>query len=171
MSNLEETLKHNKNPFKLKSKLEDNQKKLFEDSNSYLWNNLINYFFFSFGDFKNNDISLKDYYILLYLADTMGINDIRIILKSQNLLSILPKIYDGDIVCIINACCNTATLSGRYKINLFRKSIDKKLRVYGKGLLKYQYIKSDTDLYSDNMIAKNFDESIDSFNGCFNPLI
>ena len=101
----------------------------------------------------------------------MGINDIKIILKSQNLLCLLPKIYDGDIVCIINECCNKAILSGRYKNNLFRKSIDEKLRVYGKGLLKYQYIKSDTDLYSDNMIAKNFDESIDSFNGCFNPLI
>ena len=101
----------------------------------------------------------------------MGINDIRIIIKSQHLLCILPKIYDGDIVCILNACCNTAVLSGRYKINLFRKSIDKKLRVYGKGLLKYQYVKSDKDLYSNDMIAKNFDESIDSFNGCFNPLI
>lgn len=46
MSDLEEILKNNKNPFKLKSKLNDNQKKLFDDSNSYLWNNLINYFFF-----------------------------------------------------------------------------------------------------------------------------
>lgn len=171
MSDLEEILKNNKNPFKLKSKLNDNQKKLFDDSNSYLWNNLINYFFFSLIDFKNSDVSLKGYYILLYLVEKMGINDVRIIIRSQSLISILPKIYAGDMVCIINACCNTAILSGKYKVNLFRKNIDTEMRVYGKGMLKYQYIKSDKDIYSDNMIAKTSDKDIDSFNGCFNPLI
>ena len=123
MDNLESVLKSIKNPFYLNTILNNNDLKLFEDPNSYLWNNLLIHHYRSFYEFKIQPLSIKDYYILLYLAETLGILDLRIINKSQNLLNILPKIYDGDIICILNSCCNTASLSGHYKIHLFRNQI------------------------------------------------
>ena len=170
MTDLESILQSIKNPFYLKSVLDNNDLKLFDDPNSYLWNNLLIHHYKYFHEFKIQNLSIKDYYILVYLAEKLGISDLRIINKSQNLLNKLPRIYDGDIICILNACCNTAILSGNYKIHLFRKSdINNEARVFGKGLLKYQYILADNDIYLEQKINTPHDSQISLLNGCYNP--
>jgi hypothetical protein len=170
MDNLESVLKSIKNPFYLNTVLTNNDLKLFNDPNSYLWNNLLIHHYRSLHQFKIQTLSIKDYYILVYLAEILGIFDLKIINKSQLLLNILPKIYDGDIICILNACCNTASLSGHYKIHLFRKQdINNDARVFGKGLLKYQFIHADKDIYSEEKINTPNDSQISLLNGCYNP--
>lgn len=148
----------------------NNYVKLYFDPNGFIWNDLIETHFRKYLFLKNRNISLKDFYVLIFFAELLGLLDIdKIILRSQLILNKLPKIYDGDHICILNACCNTAILSQKYNLHLFRKeNINNKSKIFGKGKLKYQYIISNSDIYSDE-IYENIDNTIDINNGCINP--
>ena len=129
-----------------------NYVKLYFDPNGFIWNKLLEIHFQKYIFLKNKNISLKDYYVLIFFAELLGLLDInKIIIRSQLVINKLPKIYDGDHVCVLNACCNTAILSNKYNLHLFRKeNINDKSKTFGKGKLKYQYINSKNDIYLDD---------------------
>lgn len=170
MVEFDNIIKLYKDPIILKNKLHDNYSSQFSDPNSYIWDTLLKTHYFSYKSFKKEFISFREFYIILFSSESLGINDLRIINRCQDILNLIPKIYDGDIICILNACCNTAILSGKYNLHFYRKQgINDNSRVYGEGLLKYQYIDSTKDIYIDQHINILSDSKICLSNGCYNP--
>lgn len=108
----------------------DKSKSLFllvEDSNSYLWSNLIVKYFNEYKSQKLKNISHKDFYVLLYYCEKMGILRFDFFLKkAQSLINLLPKIYDGDHLCILNGIVNTAITSKTNNILMYRQIIPNK---------------------------------------------
>ena len=128
------------------------------DSNSYLWNNLLIKYYFNFNRYKNKNISIKDYYVLLYYSEILGlINFIPILERAQYALSILPKIYDGDHLAVINACTNISIISNSANIILYRDKFSKK--VFGSGFLTYQYKDVKQDLFVNSNNLSNYKNS------------
>ena len=71
-----------------------NNNNCLNDNNSYLWNNLLIKYYYNFIKYKNKNISIKDFYVLLYYSEILGlINFIPILDRAQHTLSLLPKIY------------------------------------------------------------------------------
>ena len=133
-------------------------KSICQDNNSIIWHNLIYTHYNRFINNKIPNISLKDYYVLLYYSEILGvIQNTFIVNRAQKLLNILPKIYNGDHITIINACFNTAITSNKARIILYRsKSNDNYLsKIYGSGCLRYQYLNSRDDLYVNEEELEN----------------
>ena len=130
------------------------------DSNSYLWNNLLIKYYFNFNQYKNKNISIKDYYVLLYYSEILGlINFIPILERAQYALSILPKIYDGDHIAILHACSTTSILGNHANLVMYRDKIGTKPQSYGKGNLRIKYLNIDKDSYLNKSNVKNIPEA------------
>ena len=61
-----------------------NNNQCLKDNNSYLWNNLLIKYYYNFNKYKNKNISIKDFYVLLYYSEIFGIiNFIPILERTQ----------------------------------------------------------------------------------------
>ena len=170
MIKFDEVIRLYKNPIDIRNNIYKEYSKQFNDTNSYIWDSLLQIHYNSYKNFKKDFISFREYYILIYTSELLGINDLRIINRCQDVLNIIPRLYDGDIVCILNACCNTAILSGKYNLHLFRKkNINSQCRTFGEGLLKYEYVIHSNDFYLDEKVNILKDNKISSLNGCYDP--
>ncbi len=114
-----------KNPYKIFELAKQYQpwNKIIEDKNSFIWENCIEIYY----PLKKNNYSLTklDYYMVLYYVDCINElsndNYINLCIKA---LETLPKIYDGDHICIVHICntlaCRKFYNSGELSICLFR---------------------------------------------------
>ena len=130
----------------------NNWKNIVNDTNSFLWNSLIKTHFHKYIKYKNDNLSPKDYYVLLYYSELIGVLDQPNILdRCQDLIQLLPKIYNNDHITIINACYNTAITTNKAKIILYRSKKDETIlnHTYPSGVLRYQYLNSEKDAFID----------------------
>ena len=133
-----------------------NNNNCLNDNNSYLWNNLLIKYYYNFIKYKNKNISIKDFYVLLYYSEILGlINFIPILDRAQHTLSLLPKIYDGDIIAILHACSTTSILGNHANIVMYRDKAGTIPHIYGKGNLRIKYLNIDKDSYLNKSIIKN----------------
>ena len=160
MESIEQIIDDTKNPLDIINICFSNSKwkNMCIDNNSYLWDGLLKKYYNKYCNNRIKDVSIKDYYVLLYYAELCGLLDyFRIIDRAQNLLHILPKIYDGDIITILNACCNIAVISNKCNIVLYRSKVDNEVSfIYGSGYLRYQYLVSKKDIYINESELSNF---------------
>ena len=178
-----------KNPNRILLRSEESKSLLIlvEDANSYLWSNLITKYFNNYKNQKLKNISQKDFYVLLYFSEQMGILIFDFFLKkSQDLLNLLPKIYDGDHLCILNGIVNTAITSKKNNVLMYRETIPtkninyiqydinfKKI-TYGGGNLKMLYCSNiDCDQYVSKIAISeqiySSCECSDLLYGLYNP--
>ena len=81
--------------------------------------------------------------------------------KSQELLSLLNPIYEGDHIAIIHASNNIAIRNNKAKVLMYRnKDTNCKIPTYGSGYLKIKYTSNNVDSYSK--------DSENNVNGAFN---
>lgn len=125
MDSLEEQLISIKNPFK--AFLFSQKYKIWNthihDKNSFVWINFTEQYYSKFLEYKITDLSLMDYYVLLYLLDTLQlIHDKMILHYSQVALCSLPKIYDGDHLQIIQFINTLGFRKGLLNLLLFRNN-------------------------------------------------
>ena len=109
---------------------------------------MVKTYYLKYYNNKIKDISIKDYYVLLYYSELLGVIEYtKIIEKAQRILHILPKIYYGDHITILNACFNIAIISNNCNIVLYRsKSKDKINNIFASGYLRYQYLLTNNDI-------------------------
>ena len=173
---IERILLSHKNPIDIIKVCQSNHKWISAclDQNSFLWDNFILKYYYDFQKFKHNDISLKDFYVLLYYAELLGIYQyIPMINKAQSLLNILPKIYDGDHLAILNACCNPAITSNLAHVVLYRSKKQHQISSCGSGYLRTQFLATDRDLYITSDTISNLPKAngIDPFYGGYRPMV
>ena len=122
------------------------------DDNSEIWKNLIEKNYKNHFIFKKDALSYKDYYVLLYFIQSLNLlNDTFIISKSQEILSLISIIYEGDHIAIIHACNNLAIRNNKAKLLLYRdKNECCTIPKYGSGYLKVKYINNNCDIYTNN---------------------
>ena len=122
------------------------------DDNSEIWKNLIEKNYKNHFIFKKDALSYKDYYVLLYFIQSLNLlNDTFIISKSQEILSLISIIYEGDHIAIIHACNNLAIRNNKAKLLLYRdKNECCTIPTYGSGYLKVKYINNNCDIYTNN---------------------
>lgn len=119
----EEQLIAIKDPFKaykfaFKYKIWDTH---ISDKNSFVWKNYLETYYPSFFQYKIKDTTFMDYYVLLYLLESLElIMNKTIIHYSQIGLCSLPKIYDGDHLVIIQAINSLSFLIGITNIIFYR---------------------------------------------------
>ncbi len=120
------------------------------EKNSGLWEQLIQKNYANHVVFKSEHISLKDYYVLLYYLNALSLlNDSFVLNKSQELLSLLNPIYEGDHIAIIHASNNIAIRNNKAKVLMYRnKDNSCKIPSYGSGFLKIKYTSNSTNIYS-----------------------
>mgnify|MGYP001163019758 FL=1 len=157
------------NPLHLAKYCEEHQNELsndlFNDSNSILWKSFIEIYFLDKAKYKRKNLSLKDYYIYLYYIHMFNqCNHFKTFMRGQDLLCILPKIYDGDIIAVIHAITNIAITSKQANIVMYRDQKEKNLPIYGNGYLIIQYRNTDSlkkinvdDLDGDIFVSENND--------------
>ena len=123
------------------------------EDNSEIWQKLIEKNYNKYINFKVNTISYKNYYVLLYFIQCLNLlTDIFVINKSQEILSIIPIIYEGDHIAIIHACNNLAIRNNKSKLLLYRDTSSQcSIPVYGSGYLKIKYINNNSDIYTNNI--------------------
>ena len=147
---------------------------IFSDNNSFIWHNLIIKYYRRYYNKIKKYTTLKDYYVLLYYAEILGlINNKIIISKTQDILSLLPKIYEGDHIAILHACSNPAIIGNHAKIIMYRNRTNgNKPITYGRGHLCIQYKLYNTDTYVSKDNVDNFKNAkfVDPFIGGFNIL-
>ena len=120
----EEQLIAIKDPFKaykysFKYKIWDTH---ISDKNSFVWKNSLETYYPTFFRYKTKDTTFMDYYVLLYLLDSLElIKNTIIIHYSQLGLCSLPKIYEGDHLIIIQAVNSLSFLLGITNIILYRE--------------------------------------------------
>lgn len=142
------------------------------DPNSILWNKLIWKHYNNLFNHKLKSISFKDYYVLLFYAELLGIHLYTpIINKSQHILNLLPIIYHGDHITILNASINTAITSNKAKIILYRDPYDNNMKS-GNGCLVIRYLDSPKDLYTNIKHINNIPLSkyVDPIYGGYRPI-
>lgn len=134
------------------------------DDNSDIWYKLIEKNYNKYIDFKLDTISYKDYYVLLYFIQALNlIKDTFIISKSQEILSIIPIIYEGDHISIIHGCNNLAIRNNKAKLLLYRdKNEQCTIPTYGSGYLKIKFINNNCDTYSNNININNYKKPFNS---------
>ena len=141
------------------------------DENSFIWSNLIYKYYDKYYDFKDR-LSLKDFYVLLYYLDMLNlIDNYNLLTKCQNLLKLLPRIYEGDHLAIIHAASNIAIQINKSNIVLYRKK-DDITPVFGGGFLRARYLKSENDIYLNKTTILDTIKSAKGVNklfGGFNP--
>ena len=130
---------------------------LSNQPNSNLWYKLIVKHYNTLYNHKLKFISYKDYYVLLFYAELLGIHlYTHIINKAQHILNLLPKIYHGDHITILNASINTAITSKKAKIILYRDPYDNTNLKSGNGCLVIRYLDAPQDTYTKINHTKNF---------------
>ena len=144
-----------------------------KDSNGFIWHNLIIKYYYEYYDLKLKNLSLKDYYVLLYCLEQISIlNNIGLIEQYQTALLLLPKIYEGDHVALIHGVNNIAIQSNKAKLILYRKK-EEKSPVFGSGYLRIRYLNNTNNVYIDNE-SKLQDyvpiDKVDSIYGGYNPI-
>ena len=133
------------------------------DSNGFIWSKLLDLYYPSLIELRNLNINQKDYYVLLFNAEVLQLLQIPIIIyKAQRLLHLLPKIYHDDHIIILNALCNTAILTNKARIAMFRNNINSNLNI------RYLNIDRDIYLHNENSIhslkeSKNVDPIIGNY--------
>ena len=164
------------NPLQLAKYCEDNPNKLtndlFNDSNSILWKFFIEIYFSDKAKYKKKNLSLKDYYIFLYYIHLFNqCNHFKTFMRGQDLLCILPRIYDGDIIAVIHAITNIAITSKQANIVMYRDQKEKNLPIYGNGYLIIQYRNTEVlkkinidDLESEIFVSEHNDVYIKKTN-------
>ena len=131
---------------------------ILNDPNSYLWHELIKQHYRKYIKFKNKYTNLKDFYVLIHHCDILNLLGLNFILfRCQKLLNLLPKIYDGDHLAVINACTNISIISNSANIILYRDKFSKK--VFGSGFLTYQYKDVKQDLFVNSNNLSNYKNS------------
>jgi len=91
------------------------------DKNSFVWKNYLEEYYSTFFQYKTKDTTYMDYYVLLYLLESLQlIHNKTIIHYSQLGLCSLPKIYDGDHLIIIQAINSLSFLLGITNIIFYR---------------------------------------------------
>ena len=126
-------------------------KDIYEDCDSVLWQRFIKNYFSKFLKYKLSDLKYKDYYVLLYYLDKFKLlNSFNMLMRGQNLLCLLPKIYDGDHVAIIHAISNIAITSNSSNIVMYRDYNEKNLPIFGNGYLIIQF--RNTDIHNNKDI-------------------
>ena len=119
----EEQLISIKDPFKaykysFKYKIWDTH---ISDKNSFVWKNYLETYYPTFFRYKTKDTTFMDYYVLLYLLESLElIKNTTIIHYSQLGLCTIPKIYEGDHLIIIQAVNSLSFLLGITNIILYR---------------------------------------------------
>ena len=136
------------------------------DSNGFIWNKLLDLYYPSLKELRNPNINHKDYYVLLFNAEELKLLQIpMIIYRAQILLHLLPKIYYGDHYVVLNALCNTAILTNKAKIAMFRNNI--------KSNLNIRYLDLERDVYLQNSNEVNSlpkSQNVDPIIGNYFPL-
>ena len=144
-----------------------------KDPNGFIWFNLLIKYYYEYFELKLKDLSLKDYYVLLYYLEKLSIlNNINLIEQYQNALLILPKVYEGDHLALIHAVNNIAFQSNKAKLILYRKKEEKSL-VFGNGYLRVRYLNNNKNIYIDNetkLTEYNPVDNVDPILGGYNPL-
>ena len=127
---------------------------LIKDANSHFWVKLIETHYQKYLSLKNQQLSFKDFYVLLYYCELFTlINDSKLINKSQNLLLKLPKIYQGDHIAIIHASNNIAIRMNKANAIMTRNKNQKS--VYGLGYLVIRYLDNNGE---DIFVEKYLDQ-------------
>lgn len=139
-----------KNPSDIFSYCNKNNINAMIEPNSGLWEQLIQKNYCNHLCFKREHISLKDYYVLLYYLNSLSLlNDSFVIEKSQELLSLLNPIYEGDHIAIIHASNNIAIRNNKAKVLMYRdKDSNCKIPYFGSGYLKIKYTSNNINIYS-----------------------
>lgn len=148
-----------KDPFILLKKCKKNNyyNDLYIDNNSILWKKILSYYFKKYQNYKKKLLDFKDYYVFLYYCEKFNlIENYNLLIRGQNLLMLLPKIYDGDIIAIIHGISNIAILGNYCNIVMYRDLIEKNIPIYGNGYLVIQYLKSEKDMYITKNEVKNY---------------
>ena len=123
-------------------------KDLYNDYNSELWEKISYKYYSKYIKYKKNNITYKDFYYLLYTLDNFKmLNEITNIFRVQKLLSLLPKIYDGDHIAIIHAISNIAIKGNFSKVVMYRDLNEKNLPIFGNGYLIIQFRNARDDIY------------------------
>ena len=77
------------------------------------------------------------------------LNDMFVLEKSQELLTLLNPIYEGDHIAIIHASNNIAIRNNKAKVVMYRnKDPNCKIPTYGSGYLKIKYTSNTVNSYS-----------------------
>lgn len=173
---IEKYILSHKNPTDIIKVCKDNQKWLDAclDQDSFLWDNFIIKYYYSLQKFRHPDISLKDFYVLLYYAEILGIHQYTpIITRTQLVLNILPKIYDGDHLTILNACCNPAITSNQTNLVMFRSKTDHNTPYCGAGYLRVQFHPIQKDIFLTDNSYTNLPRAngVDIYHGGYRPNI
>lgn len=93
------------------------------DKNSFVWKNFMETYYSQFMRYKTIDTTLMDYYVLLYILDSLNlIKNTTIIHYSQLGICSLPKIYEGDHLSIVQAINSLPFSLGIANIILFRET-------------------------------------------------
>ena len=97
--------------------------KILEDKNSFIWETCLETYYPTRNNC--NDLSKLDYYMLLFLIEKYAsLHDTQLITMCIDALKCLPKLYEGDHICIIHICntlgCRKLYNSGKLNVKLFR---------------------------------------------------
>ena len=127
---------------------------LLKDINSHFWMKLLETYYSRYINLKNQALSIKDYYVLLYYCELFTLLDeVKLIEKSQELLLKLPQIYQGDHIAIIHACNNIAIRMGIADVVMTRNT--KEDLIYGLGYLVIYYLNNNgRDIFIDKYIEQ-----------------
>ena len=116
---------------------------IYEHPNSILWETLIKKKYNKYMKYKIQNLSYKDFYVYLYYCEQFNqLTNFDMFKKGQSLLSVLPRIYDGDHIAIIHSIANIAVTSGLSNIVMYRDYNEKNLPIFGNGYLIIQYRKT-----------------------------
>jgi len=114
---------------------------LLKDVNSHFWMKLLENYYKDYIELKNVQLSLKDFYVLLYYTEIFTLlNDLKLIDRAQKLLLKLPQIYQGDHIAIIHASNNIALRMNKANAIMTRNTNENKCNLYGLGYLVIRYL-------------------------------
>ena len=134
------------------------------EDNSEIWCKLIEKNYNKYNIFKIKTLTYKDYYVLLYFMQCLNIlYDTFILTKTQEILSMIPILYEGDHIAIIHACNNLAIRNNKSKLLLYRDPDTQcTIPVYGSGYLKIKFINNNTDIYTNSINTMQYNQPFNS---------
>ena len=164
-----------KNPNKLHNLCKENTVyiDLYSNTDSILWESMLNKYFKKYTGYKNRYLSIKDFYVLIFYAQTFNQLNINTLSRGQELLLLLPKIYDGDHISIIHSLSNIAVTGNFSNLIMYRDLQESNLPIYGNGYLIIQYRNSKKDIYIKKTELDNykFVKHVHPFYGGYNKFI
>jgi hypothetical protein len=121
------------------------------EQKSEIWKKLIEKNYSNHVSSKCDFISYRDFYVLLYFMNALNLlNDLFVIEKSQELLTFINPIYEGDHIAIIHAANNISIRSNKAKVVMYRnKDSNCRIPTYGSGFLKIKYTSNLVNSYSN----------------------